>query len=106
MSAALVTAPLTPISTAVEAAAQVSAEQAFSRALHDLGTAMYARGEQDSARALWTQAAEAGHSGAAYDLGMLLMAAGDQVGAENWLKAAARDDARAAASLTELSRRP
>lgn len=105
-SSALVTAPLTPISAAAGVSSQVSAEQAFSRALYDLGTAMYARGEQDSARALWTQAAEAGHSGAAYDLGMLLMAVGDQVGAQNWLEAAARDDARAAASLTELSRRP
>ncbi|MFF2084072.1 hypothetical protein ACFVVM_09865 [Nocardia sp. NPDC058176] len=104
MSAALVTAPLKPISPDADPAAQASADQAFSRALHDLGTAMYARGEQDSARALWTQAAEAGHSGAAYDLGMLLLAAGDRIAAEKWLKAAARDDARAAASLSELPR--
>ncbi|MGW6426345.1 hypothetical protein ACWF82_27040 [Nocardia sp. NPDC055053] len=85
-------------------APQASGGQGFGRALYDLGTAMNERGEHDSARALLTQAAEAGHSGAAYDLGVLLLRAGDRAGAEHWWKAAAHDDPRAAASLTELPR--
>ncbi|MFD3743382.1 hypothetical protein [Nocardia sp. NPDC058633] len=75
-------------------------------ALHDLGTAMHARGDHDSARALWTQAAQAGHSGAAYDLGALLLQHGERAAAEQWWKAAAHDDPRAAASLTALSELP
>ncbi|MGW6728643.1 hypothetical protein ACWF9G_22325 [Nocardia sp. NPDC055029] len=85
-------------------APQTSGGQGFGRALYDLGTAMNERGEHDSARTLLTQAAEAGHSGAAYDLGVLLLRAGDRAGAEHWWKAAAHDDPRAAASLTELAR--
>ncbi|MFE3545384.1 hypothetical protein ACFXK0_20675 [Nocardia sp. NPDC059177] len=81
-------------------------EPGFGRALHELGTAMYERGEHDSARLLWTQAARAGHHGAAYDLGALAMAAGDRATAEHWWQAAAPDDPRAAASLTELSQLP
>ncbi|MGY0499654.1 hypothetical protein ACWZHB_14315 [Nocardia sp. FBN12] len=83
-----------------------SASQGVGGALHDLGTAMHERGEHDSARALWTQAAEAGHSGAAYDLGALLLQQGERAAAEQWWKAAARDDPRAAASLTALSELP
>ncbi len=82
------------------------ANQGVGGALHDLGTAMHERGEHDSARVLWTQAAQAGHSGAAYDLGALLLRQGDRAAAEQWLKAAARDDPRAAASLTALSETP
>ncbi|MFI8974116.1 hypothetical protein ACIGO9_14605 [Nocardia asteroides] len=85
-------------------APQASGGQGFGRALYDLGTAMHERGEHDSARMLLTQAAEAGHSAAAYDLGVLLLRAGDRAGAEHWWKAAAHDDPRAAASLTELPR--
>ncbi|MFI5498142.1 hypothetical protein ACIA5E_03690 [Nocardia asteroides] len=85
-------------------APQASGGQGFGRALYDLGTAMHERGEHDSARTLLTQAAEAGHSAAAYDLGVLLLRAGDRAGAEHWWKAAAHDDPRAAASLTELPR--
>lgn len=83
-----------------------SASQGVGGALHDLGTAMHERGEHDSARALWTQAAQAGHSGAAYDLGALLLRQGERAAAEQWWKAAARDDPRAAASLTALSEQP
>ncbi|WP_410872629.1 tetratricopeptide repeat protein [Nocardia sp. A7] len=82
------------------------ASQGVGGALHDLGTAMHERGEHDSARALWTQAAQAGHSGAAYDLGALLLQQGERDAAEQWWKAAARDDPRAAASLTALSELP
>lgn len=85
-------------------APQASGGQSFGRALYDLGTAMNERGEHDSARTLLTQAAEAGHSAAAYDLGVLLLRDGDRAGAEHWWKAAAHDDPRAAASLTELPR--
>ncbi|KQY37462.1 hypothetical protein ASD42_02395 [Nocardia sp. Root136] len=83
-----------------------SADQGVGAALHDLGTAMHERGEQDSARALWTQAAQAGHSGAAYDLGALLLQQGERAAAERWWKTAAHDDPRAAASLTALSELP
>ncbi|MFD4440119.1 type IV pilus biogenesis/stability protein PilW [Nocardia sp. NPDC058519] len=82
------------------------AGQGVGGALHDLGTAMHARGEHDSARALWTQAAEAGHSGAAFDLGTLLLQQGERAAAEQWWKAAAHDDPRAAASLSALSEQP
>lgn len=92
-----ITAP--PAQRAPQAA---STGQGIGRALYDLGTAMNERGEHDSARALLTQAAEAGHSAAAYELGVLLLRAGDREGAERWWKAAAHDDPRAAASLTEL----
>ena len=85
-------------------APQASGGQSIGRALYDLGTAMNERGEHDSARTLLTQAAEAGHSAAAYDLGVLLLRDGDRAGAEHWWKAAAHDDPRAAASLTELPR--
>ena len=85
-------------------APQTSGGQSIGRALYDLGTAMNERGEHDSARTLLTQAAEAGHSAAAYDLGVLLLRDGDRAGAEHWWKAAAHDDPRAAASLTELPR--
>lgn len=67
---------------------------------------MHERGEHDSARALWTQAAQAGHSGAAYDLGTLLLQQGERAAAERWWKAAAHDDPRAAASLSALSEQP
>ncbi|MFD4459825.1 hypothetical protein [Nocardia sp. NPDC058480] len=80
--------------------------QGVGGALHDLGTAMHERGEHDSARALWTQAAQAGHSGAAYDLGTLLLRQGERAAAEQWWKAAAHDDPRAAASLSALSEQP
>ncbi|MFF2392083.1 hypothetical protein [Nocardia sp. NPDC058114] len=80
--------------------------QGVGGALHDLGTAMHERGEHDSARALWTQAAQAGHSGAAYDLGTLLLQQGERAAAEQWWKAAAHDDPRAAASLSALSEQP
>lgn len=83
-----------------------SADQGVGAALHDLGTAMHERGEHDSARALWTQAAQAGHTGAAYDLGALLLRQGERAGAERWWKTAAHDDPRAAASLTALSELP
>ncbi|MFI7524753.1 hypothetical protein [Nocardia salmonicida] len=83
-----------------------SAEQGVGAALHDLGTAMHERGEHDSARALWTQAAQAGHTGAAYDLGALLLQQGERAAAEQWWKTAAHDDPRAAASLTALSELP
>ncbi|MBC7304803.1 MAG: hypothetical protein H5T78_28135, partial [Nocardia sp.] len=66
-----------------------STHQGVGAALHDLGTAMYERGEHDSARALWTQAAQAGHSGAAYDLGALLLLQGERAAAERWWQAAA-----------------
>ncbi|WP_278265731.1 hypothetical protein [Nocardia sp. AG03] len=78
----------------------------FGQALHDLGTAMHERGEHDSARLLWTQAARAGHSGAAYDLGVLALRAGDRASAQRWWQAAAPDDPRAAACLSELSELP
>ncbi|TCJ95546.1 hypothetical protein [Nocardia alba] len=77
--------------------------QGVGGALHDLGTAMHERGEHDSARALWTQAAQAGHSGAAYDLGTLLLREGERAAAEHWWKAAAPDDPRAALALSELA---
>ncbi|WP_446222616.1 hypothetical protein ACTWPB_22910 [Nocardia sp. IBHARD005] len=80
--------------------------QGVGGALHDLGTAMHERGEHDSARALWTQAAQAGHSGAAFDLGTLLLQQGERAAAEQWWKAAAHDDPRAAASLSALSEQP
>ncbi|MEV0546212.1 hypothetical protein OG308_25095 [Nocardia salmonicida] len=83
-----------------------SADQGVGAALYDLGTAMHERGEHDSARALWTQAAQAGHSGAAYDLGALLLRQGERAAAERWWKTAAHDDPRAAASLTALSELP
>ncbi|MFC4128496.1 hypothetical protein [Nocardia rhizosphaerae] len=82
-----------------------SAGSGIGRALYELGTAMHERGDHDSARALLTQAAEAGHGAAAYELGALLLRAGDRAGAEYWWKAAADDDARAAASLSELTQR-
>ncbi|MGW5313536.1 tetratricopeptide repeat protein [Nocardia thailandica] len=72
------------------------------RALHDLGTAMHERGDHDSARSLWTQAAQAGHPGAAYDLGALLLRSGDHGAAEHWWRAAAPSDPRAAAALADL----
>lgn len=74
----------------------------FGRALHDLGTAMHERGDHDSARSLWTQAAQAGHPGAAYDLGALLLRSGDHGAAEHWWRAAAPSDPRAAAALADL----
>ncbi|KAF0844875.1 hypothetical protein [Nocardia caishijiensis] len=85
--------------------AQPRAEQSVGRALHDLGTAMFARGEHDSARLLWTQAAEAGHSGAAYDLGLLALHVGDISTARTWWQAAAHEDPRAATCLAELPQR-
>ncbi|MFC4376368.1 type IV pilus biogenesis/stability protein PilW [Nocardia halotolerans] len=75
------------------------------RALHELGTVMHTRGEHDSARSLWTRAAAAGHSGAAYNLGLAALRAGDTVTAQKWWQAAAHDDPRAAALLTELPQR-
>ncbi len=83
-----------------------SADQGVGAALYDLGTAMHERGEHDSARALWTQAAQAGHSGAAYDLGALLLQQGERAAAERWWKTAAHEDPRAAASLNALSELP
>ncbi|WP_280343383.1 tetratricopeptide repeat protein [Nocardia neocaledoniensis] len=111
VSAAAPTPPPTD-STETEEAAPPTAPmpsadsgQGIGRALYELGTAMRERGDHDSARALLAQAAEAGHRGAAHDLGALLLDAGDHAGAEKWWKAAAPDDPRAAASLSELTQR-
>ncbi|MFC6010216.1 tetratricopeptide repeat protein [Nocardia lasii] len=79
------------------------ATQSVGSALHDLGTAMRERGQHDSARLLWTQAARAGHSGAAYDLGVLLLEAGERGAAEQWWREAAQADPRAAAALGALA---
>ncbi|MFI1236055.1 hypothetical protein [Nocardia salmonicida] len=94
------------IAPAAPATPPRSADQGVGAALHNLGTAMHERGEHDSARALWTQAAQAGHTGAAYDLGALLLQQGERAAAEQWWKTAAHDDPRAAASLTALSDLP
>ncbi|MFD6396457.1 hypothetical protein [Nocardia sp. NPDC060249] len=95
-----------PAISIAEADPPTRADQGVGGALHDLGTAMHERGDHDSARALWTQAAQAGHSGAAYDLGTLLLQQGDRAAAAHWWTAAAHDDPRAAASLTALPELP
>ncbi|MFD3508790.1 type IV pilus biogenesis/stability protein PilW [Nocardia sp. NPDC058666] len=96
--AAELTAPLSPITAAPQS-------PDVGTALYDLGTAMHERGEHDSARLLWTQAARAGHPGAAYDLGTLFYQAGDDEAAQQWWQTAAHEDPRAAASLTALLER-
>ncbi|MFC9962850.1 type IV pilus biogenesis/stability protein PilW [Nocardia ignorata] len=98
------TACVQPV-VAAEPTAQPYAEQNVGRALHDLGSAMFARGEHDSARVLWAQAAEAGNSAAAYDLGLLALHVGDIGAARTWWQAAAHEDPRAAACLAELPQR-
>ncbi|MGW4367110.1 hypothetical protein ACWEKT_15835 [Nocardia takedensis] len=72
-------------------------------ALYDLGLAMYHRGEEEQACALWAQAASAGHAAAAYDLGVVRYRRGDADGAEHWWRTAADlRDIRAMAGLSEL----
>ncbi|GGK35805.1 tetratricopeptide repeat protein [Nocardia camponoti] len=92
----------TPQSSPESSQSPAAKPPSVGRALHDLGTAMYERGEHDSARMLWTQAAEAGHPGAAYDLGVTLMRSGEHAGARIWLATIADTDPRASELLSQL----
>ncbi|WP_459546727.1 tetratricopeptide repeat protein [Nocardia sp. X0981] len=71
--------------------------------LFELGTAAYARGDDEQAGRWWEQAARAGHLGAVYDLGVLSLRRGDTDAAERWWRAAAgRRLIRAMAGLAQL----
>lgn len=78
----------------------------YRSALYDLGVAMFARGEEEQACELWSQAAADGHGPAAYDLGVVRFRQGDFDEAERyWRIAAEQRGVRAMAGLAELLER-
>lgn len=89
---------LTPLPRDPLATDETSPEHLF-----ELGTAAYARGDDERAGRWWEQAARAGHLGALYDLGVLSLRHGDVDAAERWWRAAAgRRLIRAMAGLAQL----
>ncbi|WP_280482230.1 tetratricopeptide repeat protein [Nocardia cyriacigeorgica] len=83
-----------------------AAERDYRSALYDLGVAMFARGEEEQACELWSQAAAGGHGAAAYDLGVVRFRQGEFDEAERcWRIAAEQRGVRAMAGLAELLER-
>lgn len=81
----------------------LAADETGPEDLFELGTAAYARGDDEQAGRWWEQAARAGHLGALYDLGVLSLRRGDVDAAERWWRAAAgRRMVRAMAGLAQL----
>lgn len=67
---------------------------------------MFARGEEEQACELWSQAAAGGHGAAAYDLGVVRFRQGEFDEAERcWRIAAEQRGVRAMAGLAELLER-
>lgn len=78
----------------------------YRSALYELGVAMFARGEEEQACELWSQAAAGGHGAAAYDLGVVRFRQGEFDEAERyWRIAAEQRGVRAMAGLAELLER-
>ncbi|NEW25981.1 tetratricopeptide repeat protein [Nocardia cyriacigeorgica] len=92
--------------SAPNAEADAPGERDYRSALYDLGVAMFARGEEEQACELWSQAAAGGHGPAAYDLGVVRYRQGEFDEAERyWRIAAEQRGVRAMAGLAELLQR-